>query len=154
MTKLHDLYHEQGQSPWLDNLSRGWHHRAASCAAGSTRHPRRHVQPDDLPEGDGRLGRLRRPVRRARRARRARSRTPTGRWSIADIEAALRILRPVYDESGGVDGFVSVEVAPDLARDTDGHHRDGPRRSTSASTEPNLYVKIPATAEGVPAIRR
>jgi transaldolase len=71
---------------------------------------------------------------------------------VDDIEDALRILRPVHDESGGVDGYVSLEVAPDLARDRD-------RTIASAKdlhdriAEPNLFVKVPATAEGVEAIR-
>jgi transaldolase len=58
----------------------------------------------------------------------------------------------VYDESGGGDGFVSIELAPDLARDTGGSiaaARDFHRRIA----RPNLFVKIPATAEGVPAIQ-
>ena len=46
---------------------------------------------------------------------------------IHDIDGALAILRPVYDSSGRSDGFVSVEVAPALAHDTDGHHQGGPR---------------------------
>ena len=69
-----------------------------------------------------------------------------------DITQALRQLRPIYDESNGGDGFVSVELAPDLARDT--------ARSIAAARglheridEPNLFVKIPATAVGVPAVR-
>ena len=72
--------------------------------------------------------------------------------AIADIEAALRILRPVHDESGGVDGFVSLEVAPDLARDVDGTVASA-RDLHDRIAEPNLYVKVPATAEGVTAIR-
>ena len=76
-------------------------------------------------------------------------------WELVvdDISDALGVLRPVFDASGGTDGFVSVEVAPELARDTDGHHRRRPRTCTSGSTQPNLFVKIPATAEGVPAIQ-
>ena len=72
---------------------------------------------------------------------------------VTDIEGALRLLRPVYDDSDGVDGFVSVEVAPDLARDTAGTDRRGPRTSTSGSTSPTCYVKIPGTAEGLDPIR-
>src|SRR5204863_5463148 len=63
------------------------------------------------------------------------------------------ILRPVYDGSDGVDGFVSIEVAPDLARDTDSTIASA-RSFHERIDEPNLYVKIPATAEGVPAIRQ
>jgi transaldolase len=70
----------------------------------------------------------------------------------ADIEDALRILRPVHDESAGVDGYVSLEVAPDLARDRDGTVVAA-RELHQRVAEPNLFVKVPATAEGVEAIR-
>jgi transaldolase len=75
-------------------------------------------------------------------------------WSMvtADIEDALRILRPVHDESDGADGFVSVEVAPDLAHDRDGSIAVA-RELHQRIAEPNLFVKVPATAEGVEAIR-
>src|SRR5690606_38801902 len=75
-------------------------------------------------------------------------------WSLVttDIEDALRILRPVHDASGGVDGYVSVEVAPDLARDRDGTIASA-RELHARIDEPNLFVKVPATAEGVDAIR-
>ena len=85
-TRLHELYDEQGQSPWLDNLRRGWHHRAASSQRWvERRHPRHHLEPDDLPEGDQRRRRLRRAVRRARSAAARRSTTPTGTLVIDDI---------------------------------------------------------------------
>jgi transaldolase len=75
-------------------------------------------------------------------------------WALvtSDIEDCLRILRPVHDESGGVDGYVSVEVAPSLARDLDGTVASA-RELHSHIDEPNLFVKVPATAEGVDAIR-
>src|SRR5688500_19477663 len=66
---------------------------------------------------------------------------------------ALAIMRPVYDDSHGVDGFVSIEVDPTLARDTAGTIKAA-QRFHSTIEQPNLYVKIPATAEGVPAIRQ
>jgi transaldolase len=59
----------------------------------------------------------------------------------------------VYDESDGLDGYVSVEVAPSLAKDADGTYESA-RGLWDTIAEPNLYVKIPATAEGVDAIRR
>jgi transaldolase len=75
-------------------------------------------------------------------------------WALvtSDITDALRILRPVHDESGGVDGFVSLEVAPDLARDRDGTVAVA-RELHARIDEPNLFVKVPATAEGVDAVR-
>ena len=66
--------------------------------------------------------------------------------------AALAVLRPVFDASGGTDGFVSVEVAADLARDTQATLAAA-RTLHERIAAPNLYVKIPATAEGVPAIQ-
>src|SRR5205085_10104152 len=65
----------------------------------------------------------------------------------------LDVLRPVYDDSGGEDGFVSIEIDPALARDTDGSIAAA-RRFHERIDQPNLFVKIPATAEGVPAIRQ
>ena len=59
----------------------------------------------------------------------------------------------MYDSSDGVDGYVSVEVDPSLARDTAGTERAA-RHLWEVIARPNVYVKIPATAEGVPAIRQ
>src|SRR6056297_2431665 len=72
---------------------------------------------------------------------------------IDDIRDALSVLRPVHDASGGEDGYVSVEVAPSLARDTDGTIAAA-RELHEAIAAPNLYVKIPGTSEGLPAIRQ
>jgi transaldolase len=63
------------------------------------------------------------------------------------------VLRPLYDRSGGRDGFVSVELAPALAHDTQASVQAA-RALHQRIPEPNLLVKIPATAEGVPAIRK
>src|SRR5690606_7229645 len=76
-------------------------------------------------------------------------------WDLVttDIRDALRILRPVHDSSDGVDGYVSVEVSPALARDTAGTIEAARHLSTTID-QPNLYVKIPGTAEGLPAIQQ
>jgi transaldolase len=68
-----------------------------------------------------------------------------------DITAACDVLRPVFDETGGVDGFVSVEVSPLLAHDTEGTMQEV-RQWSERIRRPNLTVKIPGTPEGVPAI--
>ncbi len=73
--------------------------------------------------------------------------------AVADVCAAADIFRPVYDASGGDDGFVSIEVGPRLARDTQGTIVEA-RRLWTACGRPNVMVKIPGTAEGVPAIRQ
>src|SRR5207248_3772712 len=74
-------------------------------------------------------------------------------WELVldDIRGAAEVLRPTYDASRGADGFVSIEVAPEIAHDTDATitaARDLHRRLHLA----NVFVKIPATAQGVPAI--
>ncbi len=63
------------------------------------------------------------------------------------------VLRPVYDEADGTDGFVSLEVSPYLARDTEGSIKEA-RRLFSKVDRPNCYIKIPGTLEGVPAIEQ
>jgi transaldolase len=61
------------------------------------------------------------------------------------------VLRPTFDDSGGNDGFVSIEVAPELAHDTDATIAAACRLHERIA-RPNLLVKVPATAEGIPAI--
>jgi transaldolase len=154
VTKLQRLYQEQGQSPWLDNLTR-------------------------LYLLDGTQGTLARLVRDGFRGVTA---NPTifakategsdtydeqftsligqgcpimdAYWQLVtrDITDAAAVLRPVFDASAGCDGFVSVEVAPELAHDTDASVAAA-RDLHIRIAEPNLFVKIPATPEGVPAIQ-
>jgi transaldolase len=71
---------------------------------------------------------------------------------VTDIKNVLTILRPVYDASNGVDGYVSIEVSPLLARDTTGT-AEAARHLHGLINEPNLYIKIPGTEEGLPAIK-
>ncbi len=73
--------------------------------------------------------------------------------AIKDIQDAADILRPVYDSTKKRDGYVSLEVSPFLARDTEGTIKDA-RRLWKAVNRPNLLVKVPATAEGIPAIEQ
>jgi len=70
---------------------------------------------------------------------------------VTDVRNACDILRPVYDRTEGRDGFVSLEVSPLLARDTQGSIAEA-RRFWQAVARPNLFIKIPGTPEGVPAI--
>jgi transaldolase len=151
MSKLHRLYAEYGQSPWLDNLTRGYL-RDGTLA--------RMV-------GDGIRGVTANPTIFARAIERSAdydeqfsSLTAAGcsvedaYWElvVADITAALAVLRPVFDTADGMDGFVSVEVAPELARDTRATIVAA-RRLHERIDQPNLFVKIPATAQGVPAVQ-
>jgi transaldolase len=73
--------------------------------------------------------------------------------AVADVRGAADAFRPVYDATSGDDGFVSIEVAPHLARDTQGSVAEA-RRLWKSCDRPNVMVKIPGTAEGVPAIRQ
>jgi transaldolase len=149
VTTLHDLYYDQGQSPWLDNLRRGWltggelARWVEKGVRGITSNPTIFQKAiEGSAEYDDQLRGL------------ASGSVVDAYWTMAvsDIEAALAILRPVHDESGGVDGFVSLEVAPDLAHDEAGTVASA-RELHDRIAEPNLYVKVPATAAGVGAIR-
>lgn len=71
--------------------------------------------------------------------------------AVEDIRMAASVLRPVYDDTGGADGFVSLEVSPHLAHDTDGTIEEA-RRLWRAVDRPNVMIKVPATAAGIPAI--
>src|SRR5919198_3145273 len=71
--------------------------------------------------------------------------------AVRDIQEAADVLRPVYDATGGADGFVSLEVDPDIAHDTDVTMRQA-REFWELVDRPNLMIKIPGTDAGVPAI--
>ncbi len=73
--------------------------------------------------------------------------------AIRDIQDAADILRPVYEKTKRRDGYVSLEVSPLLARDTNGSIAEA-RRLWKAVNRENLMVKIPGTAEGLPAIQQ
>jgi transaldolase len=68
-----------------------------------------------------------------------------------DIQAACDVLRSVYDEGEGKDGYVSLEVDPNLAHDTQATEEEA-KRLHGLIDRPNLFIKIPATPEGLPAI--
>ncbi len=73
--------------------------------------------------------------------------------SLRDVQSAADEFRPLYDKIDGEDGYVSLEVNPHLAHDTKGTI-DEARRLWAALNRPNVFIKVPATAEGVPAIRQ
>lgn len=70
-----------------------------------------------------------------------------------DVRNACDAFREVYDETDGADGFVSLEVSPDMARDTDGTVVEA-RRLWKAVDRPNLMIKVPGTEEGAVAVRQ
>lgn len=150
MTRLHDLFEHQGQSPWLDNLQRQ-HVRGGELAGlveqgirGVTSNPTIFAKAiageDDYDEqfGDLLTGHS----------------VEEAYWELVatDITEAAAVLRPVHRSSDGVDGYVSVEVAPSLAHDTAGSV-SGARYLRQRIDRPNVFIKIPGTAEGVPAVR-
>ena len=73
--------------------------------------------------------------------------------ALKDIGAAADLLRPVFDESHGTDGFVSIEVSPLLAADTAGTLEEA-KRLFARLNRPNIMVKVPGTKEGIPAVRK
>lgn len=152
MTKLQRLFAEQRQSPWLDNLTRRYlldgelSTLVENGIRGVTANPTvisRAIllSPADY---DGQIARL--------LVAGYASEAVIWELAIADVTNALEVLRPVFDASGGTDGFVSLQVPPKLARDTEATIRAA-RLFHERIDRPNLMVKIPATAEGIPAIR-
>ena len=82
--------------------------------------------------------------------------TPTAKFeslAIRDIQDAADALRPVYNESKRRDGYVSLEVSPYLARDTKATIGEA-RRLWKAVNRPNVMIKVPGTAEGLPAFQQ
>jgi transaldolase/glucose-6-phosphate isomerase len=73
--------------------------------------------------------------------------------AIRDIQDAADLLRPVYDQSNRRDGYVSLEVSPYLARDTQGTLEEA-RRLWKSVDRPNVMIKVPGTAEGIPAFEQ
>src|SRR5215472_4511003 len=71
--------------------------------------------------------------------------------AVEDIQRATDVLRPAFDATHGADGFVSIEVSPYLAKDTQGTVAEA-KRLWRAIDRKNLMIKVPATPEGMPAI--
>lgn len=73
--------------------------------------------------------------------------------AVEDIKKAADVLKPVYDKTKGLDGYISLEVSPYLAFDTEGTVEEG-HRLWDAVNKPNVFIKVPATPDGIPAIRQ
>jgi len=139
-----------GQSPWNDNLTR-------ALAKGGLRdliaeHGMRGVTSNPtifekaMAQGNDYDAQLREVT--------ARGASPIDAyWDLVttDIAHAADLLRPTFDELDGADGFVSVEVSPDLAHDTDGTISQA-KELWDRLDRPNVMIKIPATEDGIPAI--
>jgi transaldolase len=70
-----------------------------------------------------------------------------------DVQDAADVFQPLYARTDGKDGYVSLEVNPHLAHDTNGTVQEA-RRLWSALNRPNVFIKVPATTEGLPAIQQ
>jgi transaldolase len=150
VSNLRHLFAEYGQSPWLDNLSRTYlrdgtlARMVADGIRGITANPTifaRAIEGSDAYD------------EQFRDLIDAGCSVIDAYWelALADVQDACAVLRPTFDASGGTDGFVSIEVAPELAGDT--------AATVAAARDlhdrialPNVFVKIPATGEGIPAI--
>jgi transaldolase len=143
---------EQGVAVWVDSIARDWLEkgelrrlRDQFYVAGVTSNPT--IFQKAMGEGsfyDDDLARLARDGLDARAI--------FERLALDDIRGAAADMEPVWQRTGGVDGRVSFELPPDIANDTDASIREA-RRLFDALARPNVFVKIPATAEGVPAVR-
>ena len=149
--QLSSLFDDQGQSPWLDNLRRGWitsgelDQWVATGIRGLTSNPAIFQKAiEGSADYDKQFGQLIADGVSVDEAY----------WDLvtSDIRGALQALRPVYDASDGRDGFVSVEVDPTLARDS-AETTTAARALHDRLDAPNLMVKIPGTREGLPSIR-
>ncbi len=151
MSKLSRLTEDFGQSPWLDNLQRSYLTSGELAAfrdrgiRGLTSNPtifQKAIQgSNDYDAQFAELAAASNPV-------------IDDYWSlvIADIHGACDVFSRTYDATDGLDGYASVEVAPDLAHDTAGTEAAA-RALHERIKRRNLMVKIPATLEGIPAIR-
>ena len=149
MTKIHELT-ELGQAIWLDYIRRSFIQQGDLQALvdkglhGVTSNPsifeKAIAQSDDYEE----------QLKNLAEAGQATGEIYT-KLAVQDIQSAADVLRPVYDQTEGADGFVSLEVDPTLAHDTQATI-DEAARLWEVVDRPNLMIKIPATKEGLPAI--
>lgn len=149
-TKLHELFEEFGQSIWLDNINRELlisgqlEDLVDKGVRGLTSNPS--IFQKAIQDGavyDEQISKL--PGKT----------TEEVYWALSkqDIRDALAVLRPVFDESNGTDGFASIEVDPRLAHDTQATI-DQAKDLHADINQPNLMVKVPATEAGIPAIKQ
>ena len=152
MQRLKSLYDDYGQSPWLDNLKRSWitsgelRRRVEGGVRGLTSNPS--IFQKAIGESNDYDDHLRQLVG-------AGESVEDSYWTLVvrDIRDDLAVLADVHEASDGVDGYVSVEVDPRLAHDADATI-EAARTLDALIDEPNLYVKIPGTVEGLTAIEQ
>lgn len=149
MNRLIELYQNFGQSPWIDNLSRSWLNSGRIIdlkdqgIRGLTSNPTIFAnaisKSDDYDKNYFELAKE--------------MDVKSAYWEMAskDVSDAADVLSEIYEDSNGTDGFVSIEVDPDLAHDTAGTI-EAAQWLWDKIDRKNLMVKIPATKEGIPAI--
>ncbi len=149
-SRLHELS-ERGVSVWIDSLSREMLETGElkrliheDAVVGVTSNPT--IFEKALSTGDWYDEQLRQELERTDDTREV-----FFALAVVDIERACDVLRPVWERTGGVDGFVSLEVDPDLAYEREATF-DQAKRLTELVDRPNLFVKIPATVPGLGAI--
>lgn len=150
-TRLRELFDKYGQSAWLDDLDRRWLESGALSdwvdrgVRGITSNPT--IFAHAMSSSDVYTEELRQLVS-------AGTSVEDAYWTLAeaDVGNAADVLRPIYDASGGVDGMVSIEVDPKLANNTDDTIAMA-RDIFGRLNRPNIFIKVPATPEGIPAIR-
>ena len=138
MSKLHELFERQGQSPWLDNLKRDWLRSGEiqqwidAGVRGITSNPS--IFQKAIESSEAYTEQLAELVANG-------FNVEDSYWELVlqDIDSALGLLRPLFDQSNGADGFVSLEVNPLLARDTKGTE-DQARSLWDRVDQPNLLV--------------
>jgi transaldolase len=149
-SRLHELS-ELGQSVWVDSISRQWLREGflerlirENAVVGVTSNPT--IFQKALAEGDWYDDQLREVLAEVDDPKEV-----FYRLAVEDIKDACDVLRRVWDEGSGQDGYVSMEVDPTLAHDTEGTLTEALRLHEWID-RPNLLVKIPATREGLTAI--
>lgn len=152
MSQLRQL-HEHGQSFWIDNLSR------RMIKEGDLK---RHVTEEQLCGVTSNPTIFNKAISTGRDyEEQIRQLTAAGRSTheiyeelvTTDVRDACDVLRSVYDQSNGTDGFVSLEVSPHLAHDADESIAEAHRLHATVN-RPNLFIKIPGTASGVAAVEQ
>jgi transaldolase len=149
-SRLHELS-DQGQSVWIDSVSRTWLQDGTlrrlmdeDAVVGVTSNPT--IFQKALAEGDAYDDQLRELLQTEDDPREI-----FFNLAVRDIQEACDLFRSVWDGTEGLDGYVSLEVEPGLADDTEGTIEQA-QRFHDWVDKPNLYVKIPATKPGLPAI--
>ena len=149
--KATQLLHDLGQSLWLDNITRdlldqrhaqALHRRAVGHGA--------HLEPDDLRPRHQEQHGLRRGIREKLREGKS-GEALFFDLALEDLTRAADLFRPIHDRTNGVDGWVSLEVSPLLAHDT-ASTLAAAKELHARAGRPNLFIKIPGTKEGLPAI--